>query len=340
MLIIVVVVVVIYCYNHYETAAVLKENNIKKNDWAYYNIGQTIEGKKGMKAVDINIVPLWKTEIRIKPIIVSVVDSGVYMDGQLTKGKIWNNKKEIKDGLDNDENFLVDDIYGWDFCNDNGSVYDDYAHDYHGTYIANEILKINPNARIQICKFMDGSSGKSINAIKAIKYAIQNKSRIINCSWMFYENSEELKKIIHKNKNVLFICAAGNSNVDLDETPVYPACYYAENVISVGAINSSGSIYSYSGYGQKNVDLMAPGESINGTLPEDDKATIDGTSIATAYVTGCASLLLGIDATLSAQEIKNIIIKSATEKPNLEKMCVSSGYLNIYNAYRKYRKAE
>src|SRR5438105_10172231 len=56
---------------------------------------------------------------------IAIIDSGVDVKHALLKGKIWNNPGEIPDdGIDNDKNGYVDDVYGWNFAESNGQVID------------------------------------------------------------------------------------------------------------------------------------------------------------------------------------------------------------------------
>src|SRR5690554_1658976 len=51
-----------------------------------------------------------------KTVIVAVIDSGVDIEHEDLKGKIWTNTKEIAgNGIDDDNNGYVDDIHGWGF---------------------------------------------------------------------------------------------------------------------------------------------------------------------------------------------------------------------------------
>ena len=54
-----------------------------------------------------------------KTVVVGVIDSGVDIDHEDLKGKIWTNTKEIPgNGIDDDKNGYIDDIHGWNFLGD------------------------------------------------------------------------------------------------------------------------------------------------------------------------------------------------------------------------------
>lgn len=305
-------------------------------DWALHNYGQVINGKKGVAGIDINIKNV-HTIVDInncKDVIVAVVDSGIYPSKVLGKSFYINIKEVENDSIDNDGNGYIDDICGWDFYNNDNIIYDNYLYDYHGTYIANMIKKVTSTVKILPCKFLEGVTGDADDAVKAIKYAIDNGADIINCSWCFENQDTKLYNLIKENPDVLFICAAGNSNIDLDEKKLYPASYALDNVISVMSICNDGSVYEYSGYGM-SVDVSAPGKDICVVVPEEDQTYIDGTSISVAYVTAAAAMLKSYNPNITPVDIKNILISTSHKLDTLKNKCKSEGCIDIYSAIGK-----
>lgn len=116
-----------------------------------------------------------------------------------------------------------------------------------------------------------------------------------------------------EHQEVLFICSAGNSNIDIDLDTIYPCSYNLDNLITVMAIDNRGFIYDASGYGKTTVDIGAPGVNVKVTLPDDEETLISGTSVAAAYVTGASSLLLSKNSNLSPRDVKNILISTASK---------------------------
>lgn len=309
--------------------------SIDKNEWALYNYGQTIRGSDGKAGIDINIIDGWDICVGTKDVIVGLVDTGVYYNSDITQNNLWKNYKDNqKDNIDNDNNGFIDDYNSWDFYNNDNTIYDNYLYDYHGTYIFNTISKVAPNVTVLPCKFLKGTKGDVKDAINAIKYAIDNGATIINCSWSFEKKDDNLLQLIQENKDVLFICAAGNSKINLDVDKIYPACYNLDNLICVLSIDNMGNLYDYSGYGL-NVDIAAPGKDIYVTLPENDKTYVDGTSISTAFVSAAASLLKSYNFSLSPLEIKNIILSSSKKLDSLNGKCKTGGCLDIGTALSK-----
>lgn len=297
------------------------------DDWAFYNYGQDINGVEGVEGIDINIFPAWNLTQGDSEVYIGVVDTGIETTGNKIEGHILKSK-EKKNGIDDDNDGYIDDILGWDFYNNDNTIYDKYSHDYHGTYIANEILKVAPNVSIIPAKFMEGTKGDLKDAINAIQYVINRGARVVNCSWNFNNYSKELFRLIKKNPNVLFVCAAGNSNLDLDKNKIYPCSYSLDNILTVGAMDNQGIIADISGYG-KSVDVLSPGVNIKACLPEGDIDCVEGTSIASAIVTGEAALILSINKKLTSLQVKKIIMRSCIIEKNTSKWCRAEGYIDI-----------
>lgn len=304
-------------------------------DWSFNNSGQKVEGTYGKKGIDIN--PSYN--IKGEELVVAVVDTGIYQTNNLND-RIWNNKNEIPDnGIDDDNNGFIDDVSGWDFYNCDNSIYDNYVYDYHGTYIADTIARIDTNSKIMSVKFLSGLSGEAYDSVMSIKYAIDNGAKVVNCSWNFEEDEEELYHLIKDNKNVIFVCAAGNSLINLDENNLYPVSYDLENVISVMAIDNQGEKYKVSGYGW-NVDIAAPGKDISVTLPENDESLVSGTSIATAYVTGVVATICSKYPDMSATEIRNVLINSSHKIDSLARLCKAEGIIDMSSALEMCNQEE
>lgn len=185
--------------------------------------------------------------------------------------------------------------------------------------------------------------------INAIYYAGSEAIPILNCSFTA-ENTSSLRIAIESYEGLL-VCAAGNYGYDIDSEKIYPASYNYTNIITVGAIDSNNqrsdwnensgnaSKKSESNYGEKSVDIYAPGTGILSTYPNNSYKENDGTSMATPFVTGTAALLLASNSYLTAEELKNAIIIGADQitisVPNTENNGVRKQNvlkLNIYDS--------
>jgi subtilisin family serine protease len=265
-------------------------------------------------------------ETALRGVLVGVLDSGINIEHPALKGKIYVNTNEIPENqLDDDGNGFIDDVNGWDFLNQDNTVFDSGADESHGTKIAGiiagsdsskEYRGLAPNATILPLKFMNGKIGYTSDAIAAIDYAQKMGVKIINGSFGGTDNNIALKKAIEAS-GILFVAAAGNEGKSLDKDPVYPAAYALNNVLTIGAMNDLGGIWSQSNYG-KAVDAIAPGCSIFCPIANSDYGRDSGTSFAAAFATGLAAKLLGEKPELSATELRTALLETARVDKNLE----------------------
>ncbi len=290
-------------------------------------------------------------------IVVAVIDEGIDNQHLDLAANCWINPGETAgDGIDNDGNGYIDDIYGWDFDGNNNSTFDG-AGDDHATHVAGTIgavantigvVGVNWNVKMMSCKFLGSAGGTTANAVKAVDYitALKNKGVNIvasNNSWGGGGFSTALYSAISRanTAGVLFIAAAGNSGTNNDRTASFPGNYSIsnkvagktypalENMIVVAAIASNGTLASFSQYGAKSVHIGAPGVNIFSTLPNNTYGSYNGTSMATPHVAGAAALYKASNPTASAATIKNAILNSATKISSLTGKCVTGGCLNV-----------
>jgi subtilisin family serine protease len=124
------------------------------------------------------------------------------------------------------------------------------------------------------------------------------------------------------SKGVLMVHAAGNDGEDLAEKSNFPTATYlsggrAQNWIEVGASSWRGGdslVATFSNYNAAQVDVFAPGVDILSTVPGGGYKRESGTSMAAPVVTGLAAMLMSYYPTLSAADVKRIILASATRR--------------------------
>ncbi len=160
----------------------------------------------------------------------------------------------------------------------------------------------------------------------AIRYAVDNGAKVINASFgkAFSPNAEWVYEALEyaASKDVLFVQAAGNDGLDLDnpENKNFPndnklqnSPEFVDNVITVGALTSSfdsDMIASFSNYGKENLDIFAPGDKIYSTMPGNAYEFQGGTSMAAPAVAGMAALIRSYYPQLSAAQVKQVIMES------------------------------
>lgn len=282
---------------------------------------------------------------------IGIIDEGIMWSHEDLVGQIWVNPYDPVDGIDNDGNGYIDDTRGWDFANNDNTIYDG-ASDDHGTHVAGTIGAIGGNAKgvVGVCwnvkiisaKFLGTTGGTTTNAILAIDYLTDLKIRhglnlpATNNSWGGGAFSQALQDAIERanQANILFIAAAGNNGSNNDLVPSYPASYPNANIIAVASITSTGTLSSFSNYGATSVDLGAPGSNIYSTVPSKNGKTsayalYSGTSMATPHVTGGVALYAASHPGASAATIKSAILSSVIPTASLSGKCLTGGRLNV-----------
>jgi len=309
---------------------------------------------------------VWGNDVTGKSdVIVGVIDQGVQITHPDLINNIWVNPFETPgDGIDNDGNGYVDDVNGWDFLNNDNSVYDGSA-DSHGTHVAGTIGAEGGNGQgvagvawdvtMIPLKFMGTSGGTTANAIRSLDYLTDLKARhglnivASNNSWGGGAYSRLLHEAIIRgaNRDILFVAAAGNLSANNDTVASYPGNFNTsigtpalaaasyDAVISVAAITETGALASFSNTGATTVDIGAPGNSILSTVP-GGYGTRNGTSMAAPHVTGAIALFASaMSGRVPAPVIRAAILGSATPTASLAGRTVTGGRLNIYEALQR-----
>jgi subtilisin family serine protease len=221
--------------------------------WGLRNTGQN----GGVAGVDLNAVPAWGITTGSPTVIVGVVDTGIRYTHQDLAANMWTNPGEIAgNGVDDDGNGYVDDVFGINGITNTGNPMDDNNHGSHcaGTIAAtanNAGLHVGVayNARLMGLKFLSASgSGATGDAIKCIDYGVAKGAHILSNSWGGGGFSQALADSIAAANaaGVLFVAAAGNSSANNDTTPSYPSNYDSANVVAVAAVDRTGALASFS----------------------------------------------------------------------------------------------
>ncbi|HKB13648.1 MAG TPA: S8 family serine peptidase, partial [Vicinamibacterales bacterium] len=198
----------------------------------------------------------------------------------------------------------------------------------HGTMVAGLIHLTAPAATILPLKAFSASGTSTIaTVVRAIYYAVENGARVVNMSFSVENSSPELMKAINyaTSHRVTCVAAAGNQGL---ETLVYPAAY--RNVIAVASTSNADQRSVFSNYGDADVTIGAPGESVMTTYPGGHYASASGTSFSAALVSGTVSLLLTSTPLLTPRDAFDDLTHAAKITPRL-----GYGRLDLMKALRK-----
>ncbi len=251
--------------------------------WGLHNTGQTVNTVTGTVDADIDAPEAWDATTGSTDVIIAVVDTGVAYDHEDLAANMWTNPLETPgNGIDDDGNGYVDDVYGIDTVNEDSDPMDDDGHGSHcaGTIAAvgnngTGVAGVNWTARIMALKFISSLGwGYDADAIEAIEYIIDQKVNhnqnvvAINASWGGGDYNVLLSDAIEAagGAGIVFCAAAGNDGEDNDITPHYPSSYDLPCIIAVARTTSSDALSSSSCYGAVSVDLGAPGSNIYSTI--------------------------------------------------------------------------
>ncbi len=303
-------------------------------------------------------------------VIVAVIDTGVYLahpdlSSQLIAGYDFiANRDSARDGngIDNNPDDPGDsDIPG--------------ASSWHGTHVAGTIAALTnnaiggagvaPNAKIMPLRALGKNGGTSYDIIQAVRYAARlsndsntlpaQKADVINLSLGGSSSSaaEQAVYAAARNAGVIIVAAAGN---EATSSPFYPAAY--PEVISVSATRYTGTLASYSNYGN-TISVAAPGgelsnddnsdgqkDGVLSTVADDSSGSrqpsyrlFEGTSMASPHVAGVIALMKSAYPALSASDVDQLLQSCAiTNKATSCNRDNQLGYGQI-DAYRAVSEA-
>jgi thermitase len=240
----------------------------------------------------------WELDTGSAAVTIAIVDTGVDLGHVDLAGKI---------------------VPGYDFVN-NDTVPQDDNYLSHGTHVAGIAAAITNNAvgvagvswgaRIMPVKVLDAyGNGSYANVAAGIIWAAGNGAEVINLSLGGYYPSSVVKDAINYAyaKGVTLVAAAGNSGTNF---VLYPARY--PHVIAVAATDGSNKHAFFSNYGPE-VDVSAPGVGIYSTTIGSSYGYLSGTSMSTAFVSGLASILIGLPAYMTPDQITSKLETSALD---------------------------
>jgi subtilisin family serine protease len=360
-----------YSEPDYIVRALAEPNDPKYTDgslWGMHNTGQN----EGTDDADVDAPEGWGTRTSAianitqsratntaygfgsNELIIAVVDTGVRYTHEDIAANMWKNPGEqgldsssndkATNGIDDDGNGVVDDVYGVNAYADSGDPMDDH---YHGTHCAGTIAGVGNNslgvagvawtAKIMACKFLDSDgSGSNSDSSEALWYAWETGADVISCSFGGgTESSEVTNQMMAAGKNgAIVVVAAGNDSKDLEETATYPAAAQLENIVTVCASTRLDEKSSFSNYNYGWSNVFAPGSAITslGADSDTEYRELSGTSMATPLTAGIVALLRAQFPTETYGQIINRLYRGVDTKSEFNGKCQTGGRVNLQKA--------
>lgn len=322
--------------------------------WHYNNTGQS----GGTPDADIDLPEAWSIETGDPTIIVSVHDGGIDIDHEDIAQNMWVNPGEIAgNDIDDDNNGFVDDVYGFNFVDQNGTI----DADGHGTHVGGTVAAETNNGvgmagvaggtgngdgiRLMSCEVFSPSSAGGFE--NSYIYAADNGSTISQNSWGYTQpgNYEQvvmdaidyfIAEAGYDENGIqngpmaggLVIFAAGNSASNQEHWPGY-----YDKIMAVAGTDHNDNKYLSSNFGPW-VDIAAPGNNVLSTTPNNTYSEYSGTSMACPHVSGVAALILSKfrEDGISPQTVWDRLVNTTEPLtfPGAENW--GSGRLNAYKA--------
>ncbi len=274
-----------------------------------------------------------------------MIDIGIRLTHADLAPQLWRNPGEIPgNGIDDDGNGYVDDVFGIDATRDRGDPHDD---DGHGTHVAGiigaaangggPVVGTAWQVRLMALKFLNASGvGFTSDAIQCVDYAVAKGARILNLSWGGDGYSRALHEALRAADaaGALIVAAAGNSRLHLDgEGPVYPVGYDLPRLVGVAAHDRTGVLASFSNFGPA-VALAAPGVDILSTFnrSDNDAHLASGTSAAAPFVSGVAALVLARFPGIGTDDLRDRLVRTVAPEAMLRGLVASGGRLDARRA--------
>lgn len=301
---------------------------------------------------EIGAPAAWESGTGRSNIVVAVLDTGVDTRHPDLAENLWRNTDEIAgNGIDDDKNGIIDDVFGADFADDDGDPEDDAG---HGTHVAGTIGAVANNGRgvagvcwqvrvmaVRVLR-ADGSADTP-GFLSAFSYVVAMKRRgadvrAINCSWGGGSASAALKEAIQEAgaAGILVVCSAGNDRQNNDVLPTFPAGYDCPEILSVAASGTCDELANFSNYGRTTVHLGAPGRDILSTFRGGERyAVLSGTSMAAPHVSGAAALLASLRPDLTVGQLRELLLSTVHAQPAWSGIVSSGGRLDLAAAVRR-----
>jgi len=269
-----------------------RATELASKSWAHQKLGSAVAWKK-------------LGQIGDRRIIVALIDSGVdYNHRELRRNIFWDGSRNTP---------------GWDFISDDERPFDDHS---HGTEIASTVtggggalVGVAPNITLLPVKaFSPYGVTTSAALISSVKYALDQGAKILVLGWATRKPTEALEGALRliAEHGALAVVAAGDSGMNLDLIPHYPASYktqFSDNMLVVGGLGKQNELISNTG---QVIDLFAPAQNIQVARPRDLFKLKSHSGLAAGFAAGAAALLWSqCPETAQVHDVRRALLEGA-----------------------------
>ena len=302
-------------------------------------------------------------------VVVAVLDSGIDYLHEDLRDNMWRNPGETgtddqggdkaTNGVDDDENGYIDDVYGIDTIDDDSDPMDlgggqpRETGQFHGTACAgiigatgnNGVGMAGVNWTVRLMAVRVGNTNNSIPyaaSLAGVEYLIDMKERGVNIrasnhsyggGGIGFSQAHYDAAMAHQAAGIVWVNSAGNTPLDSGNLSRSPLTTGAPHLINVAATDSGDVIASYSTYGRSCVDLAAPGSNPLTTQPANRYFTdYSGTSFAAPHVAGAIGLLAAAKPEATTVELRAALLHSVDQRSSLTNRITTHGRLNVGRA--------
>lgn len=239
--------------------------------WALKNSGQLVPqgshpNNPGTAGNDMGLEAAWDLVTDCSNSVVAVVDTGINYTHLDLAANMWDGAAA---GYPN---------HGYDFVNDDADPMPADG-DGHGTHVAGIIAAVGDNARgiagicwrarIMALRALNATGGTTDTVVRAIRFAVDHGARVINLSLggAGYDAAFEAAIEQARQRDVIVVVAGGNGGVDTNFSPFYPCSFVPDNIVCVAALDQGYGLAGFSNYGDRSIDVAAPGTNTYGVWP-------------------------------------------------------------------------